>query len=214
MEITWHGHACFRLFQRGASAVTDPYEREIGFELPRLGADIVTVSHDHPGHRYAKGVRRRKLSIMGPGEYEVNGVFITGIATFHDGKKGGARGPNTIYLFNFDGLKICHLGDLGHIPTQAQVEALNSVNVLLVPVGGVSTINAAQAAEVVSLTEPNIVVPMHYRLPKLAFRLDPVAKFLKAIGLDDVSPQEKISVTKSSLPEETRVILLEPKIGQ
>lgn len=209
MEITWYGHACFRLYQRGASVVTDPYEKDIGYELPRLRADIVTVSHDHPGHRNAKGVRNRKLIIAGPGEYEVNGVFVTGIATFHDGKKGKARGRNTIYLFNFDGLKICHLGDLGHIPSQAQVEVLNSVDVLLIPVGGVSTINAAQAAEVVSLLEPKVVIPMHYRLPSLAFKLDPPTKFLKAMGLDDVSPQEKFSVIKSNLPEETRVILLE-----
>jgi L-ascorbate metabolism protein UlaG (beta-lactamase superfamily) len=212
MDITWHGHACFRLYQRGASVVTDPYEKEIGYELPRLRADIVTVSHDHPGHRYATGVRNRKLVVTGPGEYEVNGVFITGVATFHDGKKGGARGRNTCYLFDFDGLKICHLGDLGHIPSQAQIEALNSVDVLLVPVGGKSTINAAQAAEVVSLLEPKIVIPMHYKLPSLAFKLDPVTKFLKAMGLDDVSPQETLSVTQSNLPEETQVILLELKV--
>jgi L-ascorbate metabolism protein UlaG (beta-lactamase superfamily) len=212
MDITWHGHACFRLYQRGASVVTDPYEKEIGYELPRLRADIVTVSHDHPGHRYATGVRNRKLVVTGPGEYEVNGVFITGVATFHDGKKGGARGRNTCYLFDFDGLKICHLGDLGHIPSQAQIEALNSVDVLLVPVGGKSTINAAQAAEVVSLLEPKMVIPMHYKLPSLAFKLDPVTKFLKAMGLDDVSPQETLSVTQSNLPEETQVILLELKV--
>jgi L-ascorbate metabolism protein UlaG (beta-lactamase superfamily) len=211
MDITWHGHACFRLYQRGASVVTDPYEKEIGYELPRLRGDIVTVSHDHPGHRYATGVRNRKLVVTGPGEYEVNGVFITGIATFHDGKKGKARGRNTCYLFDFDGLKICHLGDLGHIPSQAQIEALNSVDVLLIPVGGQSTINAAQAAEVVSLLEPSLVVPMHYKLPSLAFKLDPVTKFLKAMGLDEVSPQETLSVTQSNLPEETQVILLEFK---
>ncbi len=212
MDITWHGHACLRLYQRGASVVTDPYEKSIGYELPRLRADIVTVSHDHPGHRNAKGVRNRSLTVTGPGEYEVRGVFITGIAAFHDGKQGKTRGSNTVYLFDFDGLKICHLGDLGHIPSQAQAEALNSVDVLLIPVGGVSTINAAQAAEVVSLLEPSIVVPMHYRLPSLAFKLDPVSKFLKAMGVDDVSPQETLSVTKSNLPEETRVIQLDLKV--
>jgi L-ascorbate metabolism protein UlaG (beta-lactamase superfamily) len=208
MDITWYGHACFRLYQRGASVVTDPYEKSIGYELPRLRADIVTISHDHPGHRNAGPVRNKKLIITGPGEYEVRGVFITGIATFHDGKKGRTRGRNTIYLYDFDGLKICHLGDLGHIPSQAQVEALNSVDVLLIPVGGVSTLNAAQAAEMVSLLEPKLVVPMHYRLPSLAFKLDPVSKFLKAMGLDDVSPQETLSVTKANLPDETQVILL------
>jgi L-ascorbate metabolism protein UlaG (beta-lactamase superfamily) len=212
MEITWYGHACFRLYQRGASAVTDPYEGSIGYEQPRLRADIITVSHDHPGHRNARGVRNRKLVITGPGEYEVKGVFITGIATFHDSKKGQSRGANTLYLFDFDGLKVCHLGDLGHIPSQAQVEALNDVDVLLIPVGGVSTIKAAQAAEVVSLLEPKIVIPMHYKLPSLAFKLDPVTKFLRAMGVDDVSPQEKLSVTSSNLPQETQVILLQHNV--
>jgi L-ascorbate metabolism protein UlaG (beta-lactamase superfamily) len=213
MEITWYGHACFRLYQRGASVVADPYEKSIGYELSRLRADIVTISHDHPGHRNAKGVRDKKLIITGPGEYEVQGVFVTGIATFHDNKKGQTRGPNTIYLYDIDGLKICHLGDLGHVPSQAQIETLNSVDVLLIPVGGVSTLNAAQAAEVVSLLEPGLVVPMHYKLPSLAFKLDPVAKFLKAMGVDNVSPQETLSVTKTGLPEETQVILLEPKLA-
>ena len=213
MDITWYGHACFRLFQRGASIVTDPYEKSIGYELSRLRADIVTVSHHHPGHRNAGPVRNKKLIITGPGEYEVRSVFITGVATFHDGRKGSVRGRNTIYLCDNGGLKICHLGDLGHIPSQAQIEALNSVDVLLIPVGGVSTINAAQAAEVVSLIEPRLVVPMHYRMPSLAFKLDPVSKFLKAMGLDKIPPHETLSVTKSSLPDETQVILLEPQLG-
>jgi L-ascorbate metabolism protein UlaG (beta-lactamase superfamily) len=213
MDITWHGHACFRLFQRGASVVTDPYENSIGYELPRLRADIVSLSHDHPGHRNAGPVRNKKLIITGPGEYEVRGVFITGIATFHDGKKGSARGRNTVYLYDFDGLKICHLGDLGHVPSQAQVEALDSVDVLLIPAGGVSTINAAQAAEVVSLMEPRLVIPMHYRMRSLAFKLDPVSKFLKAMGLDKIAPQEGLSVTQTNLPEETQVVLLEPQTG-
>jgi L-ascorbate metabolism protein UlaG (beta-lactamase superfamily) len=213
MEITWYGHACFRLYQRGAAVVTDPFEKSIGYELPRLRADIVTVSHDHPGHHNARGVRDRKLTITGPGEYEVKGVFVTGIATFHDNKKGQVRGPNTIYLYDIEGLKICHLGDLGHVPSQAQIETLNSVDVLLIPVGGVSTLNAAQAAEVVSLLEPSLVVPMHYKTPSLALKLDPVAKFLKAMGLDNLSPQDTLSVTKSNLPEETQVILLDLKQG-
>ena len=209
MDITWHGHACFRLYQRGASVVTDPYEKEIGYELPRLRADIVTVSHDHPGHRYAKGVRNRKLVVTGPGEYEVNGVFITGVATFHDGKKGGARGRNACYLFDFGGLKICHLGDLGHIPSQAQIEALNSVDVLLVPVGAKSTINAAQAAEVVSLLEPKVVIPMHYKLPELSVEVGPLEPFLREMGVREAEPQARLVVTPSTLPGETRVVVLE-----
>ena len=208
MEITWYGHACFRFYQRGASVVTDPYEESIGYELPRMSAHIVTISHDHPGHRYVTGIQRRKLTITGPGEYEVNDVFITGIATFHDGMRGKKRGPNTVYLYDFEGLKICHLGDLGHILSQAQIEGLNSVDVLLIPVGGVSTLNAAKAAEMVSLLEPKIVIPMHYKLPKLAFKLDPVSKFLKAMGVDDVSPQESIEVSKARLSEDTQVMLL------
>ena len=211
MEIMWYGQSCFRLRDKLATVVTDPYDKSIGYVLPRVRADIVTVSHDHPDHNYVKGVKGEPKVIDGPGEYEVRGVFITGIPTYHDRRKGASRGRNTVFLFDFEGLTVCHLGDLGHVPTQSQVEALSDIDILLIPVGSVSTINAAQAAEVISLLEPRVVIPMHYKTKSVKVRLDSVSKFLKEMGLSQLATHESLKVTKSALPEETQVVLLDYK---
>lgn len=212
MEITWYGHSCFKMHIRGLTIVTDPYDSSaIGYNLPRIKANVVTVSHDHPGHNYVRGIRGKPKVISGPGEYEIGGVFITGIPTFHDEKEGGKRGRNTTYLFDFDGLTACHLGDLGHVPTRSQVEILSDIDVLFIPVGGVSTISAAQAAEVVNVLEPKLVVPMHYKTKALKIKLNTVQRFLKEMGLDELTPRESLRVSKNSLPEETEVVLLEYK---
>jgi L-ascorbate metabolism protein UlaG (beta-lactamase superfamily) len=215
MELTWYGHSCFRMAERGmASVVTDPYDDSIGYPSLKLKADIVTVSHDAPGHNYLDAVKGEARAITGPGEYEIGGVFITGISTSraNGGKKKAEDAKrNTLYLLDFEGLTVCHLGDLDHVPTQAQIEALGSVDVALVPVGGGAGLNAAQAAEVISLIEPSIVVPMHYKTPVVSLKLDPVGKFLKEMGLGTLLPEPSLKLTKSSLPEETHVVLLEYK---
>jgi L-ascorbate metabolism protein UlaG (beta-lactamase superfamily) len=211
MEIDWFGHACFRLRGRDGTVITDPYTKEIGLSFPRPRGDIVTISHDHPGHHYADGVKGDPRVISGPGEYEIKNIFITGIPTAHDKRGGRDRGPNTVYTIDLDGLTICHLGDLGHVPTQPQAEAFGNVNILLVPVGGGSTINGAEAAEIVSLLEPQVVIPMHYQIDGLAFKLDPPTKFFKELGVKAPSPVPSFKVTKDSLPKEMQVILLEPK---
>jgi L-ascorbate metabolism protein UlaG (beta-lactamase superfamily) len=213
MEIAWYGHACFRLRDKGATVVTDPYDQSIGYTLPKIRADIVTVSHNHADHNYVSGIKNAPKVVDGPGEYEIKGVFITGIATFHDRKKGAQRGRNTVFLLEFNGLTICHLGDLGHVPTQAQVEALSDVDVLLIPVGGVSTIGAPQAAEVISLLEPKIVIPMHYKTKALTLKLASVNRFLQEMGLKKLAAQESLKVTTSTLPEETQIVLLDHKQG-
>ena len=213
MEIVWYGHACFRLRDRTITIVTDPYDKSIGYSLPRIRADVVTISHSHADHNYVEGIKGDPKIIDGPGEYEVRGVFITGIPTFHDAKEGTERGKNTAFLFEFDDLTICHLGDLGHVPTQAQIEVLSEADVLLIPVGAVYTINAAQAAEIVSLLEPRLVIPMHYKTPALAIKLDGVHKFLKEMGLKQLAPQDSLKVTKNTLPEETQVVLLQKVDG-
>jgi L-ascorbate metabolism protein UlaG (beta-lactamase superfamily) len=209
MDITWYGHACFRLSERGVTVVTDPPSDDLGYDRPRIRADVVTFSHDHPGHNNQVGFRGGPKFFDGPGEYEVKGVFITGIATYHDGRAGSVRGRNTVFVFDFDGLTICHLGDLGHVPSQSQVEALSDVDVLLIPVGGLHTIDASRAAEVISLIEPRLVIPMHYKTPVETARLQPVDKFLKEMGLAPMPSQPELKVTKSSLPEETQVTILD-----
>ena len=147
--------------------------------------------------------------IKGPGEYEISGILIIGIATFHDTQRGQVRGKNTVYVMEIDGVSVCHLGDLGHVLTAAQVEELGDVDVLLLPVGGVTTINAPTAAEVVRVLEPKVVLPMHYQTPALKWQLEPVTRFLKEIGVTQVEPKPKLSFTRTSLPDGTNVFLLD-----
>jgi len=214
MEITWYGHSCFRLMERSlAAVVTDPYDDSIGYSALKLKADILTISHDAPGHNCQDAVKGDKKVITGPGEYEIGEVFVTGISTTRSNgrKKTDDVKRNTLYLFDFNGLTVCHLGDLDHVPTQAQIEALGAVHVALVPVGGGGGLSAAQAAEVISLIEPSIVVPMHYKTDMTTLTLDPVSKFLKEMGLNTVKTEPLLKVSKSDLPDETHVVLLECK---
>jgi L-ascorbate metabolism protein UlaG (beta-lactamase superfamily) len=212
MEITWFGHSCFRLSEKGlATVVTDPYDHTLaGYEPLKLRSDIVTISHESPGHNYIDGVKGASHTLRGPGEFEIGGVFITGIQTNHrNGKEDSLR--NTLFVFEYNGLNIAHLGDLNHIPSQAEVEDLGTVHIALVPVGDGSSLNAAKAAEVISLFEPKLVIPMHYATPDSLIKLDPLSKFLKEMGLNEEAeklPSLKISGT-SGLGEETRVITLD-----
>jgi len=209
VDISWLGHSCFRIRGSNTIVITDPYPPGLGYSLGKPTARIVTVSHHHPGHCYVQGISGEPKVVTGPGEYEISGVLIIGIATFHDADGGRERGKNTIYLMEVDEISICHLGDLGHVLTAEQVEELDNVDVLLLPVGGVSTINAPMAAEVVRQLEPKAVVPMHYKTQALSWELEPVEKFLKEIGAKQVNSQPKLSFTKSSLPESTQVFLLD-----
>jgi len=208
MEITWLGHSCFSIKGSHATVITDPYSPELGYSLGKPTAHIVTVSHQHPGHCYVQGVGGEPRLVAGPGEYEIRGVLIIGIATFHDKVGGKERGKNTVYLTEVDEISVCHLGDLGHVLTAAQVEELGNVDVLLLPVGGVSTITAPMAAEVVRQLEPKVVVPMHYKTPALNKELEPVDRFLKEMGIEQLTPQPKLSLTRSSLPDSMQVVLL------
>ncbi|MFH1652270.1 MAG: MBL fold metallo-hydrolase [Chloroflexota bacterium] len=208
MEITWLGHACFRLKGSQAVVITDPYSPDLGYDLGKANARIVTVSHPHPGHNYVAGVSGDPKVVHGPGEYEIGGILLTGIPTFHDSEGGGKRGKNTAYLMEIDGISVLHLGDLGHALTDAQTEAVGPLDVLLVPVGGVSTIDAAIATEVIRTLEPTLVIPMHYKTPAISRDLAPVETFLKEMGLTPPEPQPKISVTRSNLPLTMQVVIL------
>lgn len=211
MEITWYGHSCFRITERNlATVVTDPYDsRAVGYAALKLKADIVTVSHASPGHNFLAAVRADTYRITGPGEFEIGGVFITGVQTNGHTKKDQDEPRNTLYLIEYNGVNVLHLGSLNRVPTQPEVEALGPVHVALVPVGGGGGLTAAKAAEVISLLEPNIVIPMHYMAPESLIKLDPLSKFLKEMGLTGVETQPSLKVTSvSSLPEETQVVVL------
>lgn len=209
MEITWYGLSCFRLSERGiASVVIDPYDHKtVGYGPLNLRGDIVAISYDDPGHNHVTVVKGRKRVITGPGEYEIGGIFITGVQI--DGRK---RAPgehrNTLYVFDYNGVTVAHLGNLHRVPSQTRVEALGEVNIALVPVGGGSGLTAAKAVEVISMLQPGFVIPMHYKTPAITLELAPVTKFLKEMGIGGVEPQPMLKVTRSGIPNETRVVVL------
>jgi L-ascorbate metabolism protein UlaG (beta-lactamase superfamily) len=211
MEITWLGHSCFRLKGKQITVITDPFSPELGYILGKVSAQIVTVSHQHAGHSYIQGVGGEPRIIKSPGEYEAGGVLTVGVHTHHDNEKGGQRGKNTAYVIDVDDVMICHLGDLGHVLTAEQVAEINAVDVLLVPVGGVSTIDAAQAAQIVRQLEPKIVIPMHYKTDVLKKELETVDRFLKEMGVKETVPQPKLIVNKNSLPLTMQVVVLNYK---
>jgi len=217
MEITWYGHSCFRLTERNyATVVTDPFDnKSIGYDALKLKSDIVTVSHNAPGHSNTDAVKGVSHVIDGPGEFEIGGVFVTGVQTDGSGSRKKARkenealSRNTIYVFDYDGITVAHLGDLKEVPTQSEIELLGTINVALVPVGGGGGLNAAKAAEVISLIEPNLVVPMHYATPAARVSLDSLNKFIKEMGLSKPATQPSLKVTRSGLPNETHVVVLD-----
>jgi L-ascorbate metabolism protein UlaG (beta-lactamase superfamily) len=214
VEINWYGQTCFRLDGPDSIAiVTDPYSPELGIALPRLQADIVTVSHHNASCHYLDAVEGPFKLLDGPGEYEISGIFITGVSTFADDKQGSVRGLNTVFAFDFGGATICHLGRLGHVPSQSQVSNLGSVNVLLVPVGGGGSLTSTQASEVIGLFEPDIVVPMRYHVPGLQEDLDEVDSFLKEMGVEKVDKQHTLQVGDSAIADETDIVVMEASQG-
>lgn len=215
MEITWYGQACFKLKSKTSSIVIDPYDAEMtGLKLPKeFSASAVLVSHAHPDHSNSKVVTspdgKEIMTFNDPGEYEIGGIVITGIGSFHDSSEGSERGNNTIFQVTVDGVNIVHLGDFGEkVLSEDQLNQIGQTDILLIPVGGVYTIDGKAASEIVSQLEPKIVIPMHYSIEGLKFQLDPVENFLKAMGIESSEPQAKLSTTKDKLPEETQVILL------
>jgi L-ascorbate metabolism protein UlaG (beta-lactamase superfamily) len=212
MEIVWHGLSCFRFMERGlGSVVTDPYGAESGLPELKLRADIVTISHDEPCHNNVKAIRGVRRLVTGPGEYEIGGVFVTGLSMSpKKAEEKNGNQPNTLYVFDFDGLAVAHLGSLSYVPTQAQIENLGQVQVALVPVGGGTALTPSQASEVISLIEPSIVIPMQYKTGKEKPKLGAVTPFLKEMGIASLDPLPSLKVTSSGLSDEMQVILLEP----
>ena len=209
MDITWLGHACFRMRGRDVTVLTDPPDPKSGHAIPKTEASVVTISHDHPGHGSLKSVGGEPVVLRSPGEYEMHECLLTGLASFHDEERGNARGKNTVFVIRIDGVVVCHLGDLGHSIDEAELEALGDVDVLLVPITGPEVnLTAAMAANVVHQFEPKVVVPMSFEPEKK----DGVYKrFLQEMGVKDVQPVPKLSVTRANLPQELQVVVLESR---
>jgi len=214
LDITWLGHSCFRLRGREAAIVTDPFGRSLGLSIGKPSAEIVTISHDSPHHNAAELIGGNPRVVRGPGEYEVRGVMIAGVTTPGERGSDGQLGRNTAYAIQIDDLVICHLGDLGRTLNAEQVEALKDPDILLVPVGGLCTIAPAEVVEVVSQLEPKFIVPMHYAVPGVRLNLESIDRFCREMGVQEVRPQPKLTVTPSSLPDEATVCVLEASLAR
>lgn len=210
MKIKWLGHACFKITsEKGIRLLTDPFDDNVGYKLPSVEADIVTVSHGHYDHNFTDCVKGSYEVINKVGNFYVKDISITGVHTYHDNERGSKRGDNIVYVFEVDGIRVCHLGDLGHLLSPAQIEMISKVDVLLVPVGGVYTINGEEAAQVVKQLKPSIVIPMHYKTAALKFNLEPLDDFLSRMeGVEKLSSQV-LEIKKEDINNnETRLYVL------
>jgi len=215
MTISWYGHSCFKITNQGGhlTIITDPFDKKIGLNPPRCSADIITVSHNHYDHNNVKAITgtpdNEPFIINSPGEYEIKGIEVMGCSSFHDKEE---KESSIIYLIEVDKIRICHLGDLGQEKlTDKQLEIIGQVNILMIPVGGNYTIGAKQAIKIIKQVEPNVIIPIHYKLPDLKIDLDDVKVFLKEMGLNGIMPVDKLTVKKKDLVDkEMEVVVMKP----
>lgn len=208
MKIKWFGHACFALTSKdGITVVTDPFNKGVGYKTPSISADIVTTSHDHFDHNCVDVIRGEYRHINRPGEFEEKGIKINGVSTYHDEDKGSQRGKNVIFIFDMDGKRICHCGDIGHKINQKHVEKIGRVDILMVPVGGTFTVDYNGAVYIMNVLNPAITIPMHYKTCVLDFPIDGVDKFLSAAGGGARVGKQEIDPDKTG--QSKRVIVLD-----
>jgi L-ascorbate metabolism protein UlaG (beta-lactamase superfamily) len=217
MIITWLGQSCFKIQDKigadGVTIVTDPFDKKYGLKVPNFEANIVTVSHDHDDHNNVKSLRGNPFVITTAGEYDVQGIMVEGVESYHDEKQGAERGKNIIYRIEVEDITIVHLGDLGHVLDDKQLEKLVGADILLVPVGGKYTIDAKKAVEVVSQVEPRIVIPMHYKISGLKIDdIENVEKFVKEMGVKPTE-EDKLKINKKDLPQEDMELVI-LKVGK
>ncbi len=208
MHLSWFGLSAFKIETKDAVIVTDPYSPAIARKPLRAKADIVTISAPlKPSHNHREGMQGTPFVIDHPGEFEIKGVFIQGIAV------GNVPASSTVFTMDCEGLRLVHLGDMRQVPPGDVLERLNGVDVLFVPTGGGVTLHAADAVKIVHDIEPRVVIPMHFAHPRAPTEgvLSPVSLFLKEMGVSNVAPVDRLLVKKRELPtEETRVIVFQP----
>ena len=217
MEIKWYGQSCFNVRSKDRILIFDPYSKDIGLKLPKLKADIVLVSHQHHDHNNVDAVsnrnKKKPFVISFPGEYEISGVYILGISSFHDKSEGKERGLNTIYVANIKGIKLCHLGDLGTVLSNGDIEKIGDIDILFIPIGGKYTIDSEEAVEVINQIDPKIIIPMHYKIPGLNIDLDNLENFAKKVKISHSKGQEVFKIKKADLPtKEREIIILKPDL--
>ena len=213
MHISWLGHSCFKIQDKvgsdGVTLITDPFSTQaVGLKEPKSEADIVTISHDHPDHNNLKAIKGSPFVIQSPGEYDVKGVSIVGVDSFHDDEKGKKRGKNTIYWMEIEGVSVVHLGDLGYVPESKELEKIPNCDILLIPVGGKYTLGAGKAVELVNQIEPRIVIPMHYKTKGVTIDdIEGVDRFVKELGVNP-REEEKLKISKKDLPQDSMELII------
>ena len=210
-EIRWYGHNCFRIKSKEATVMIDPVGRQTGYAMAKQTADIVLFSHDHPGHANINAIKPEFQIIRGPGEYEMHDVFVTGIRTYHDAEKGAVSGYNTAYILEAEGISFCHMGDIGHVLTDSQLEAMNGCDVLMIPIGGGTVITTEQAVEMVGQLEPKILIPMQYATEIGDKKLGALEPFCKALGWPVPVAEDKLVLKRTELTETMRLVTLNPE---
>lgn len=213
MKVKFLGHATFKLTsEAGTSVITDPYQtsEKINYGAINESADIVTVSHEHFDHGNVTAVKGNPKVIKDTASAEVKGIKIRGIASFHDDDKGKKRGTNVVYCFEIDDVRLCHVGDLGHQLSNAQIVELGRVDVLMVPVGGFYTIDANAATKLCNAIAPKVIIPMHYKTPKLDFPITPVDDFLRGKKNVTLADGSETEFNRDKLPTTTQIIVLKP----
>ncbi|MBP2643194.1 MAG: putative Zn-dependent hydrolase of the beta-lactamase fold [Firmicutes bacterium] len=212
MKVKWLGHSCFLITaENGVTVLTDPFDSSVGYKVPEVAADIVSTSHGHFDHSYIQAVQGEYVHINKTGVCTHKGIEITGVDTFHDENQGAERGKNTMYKFVIDGLHICHCGDLGHVLTREQMNAIGSVDILLIPIGGFYTIDAERAAAVVNQLQPLVTMPMHFKTEDINFPIAGVDRFLEVMGNGKRLGKQEVEFEKSSMSSEAGVIVLDYK---
>ncbi len=208
-ELRWLGHTCVRIKARDAVILMDPAERSTGYGIGKQAADIVTLSNDPLGRNLA-AVRPEFQTIDGPGEYEMQNVFVTGARSYQTESRGDDRLYNTMYVVEVEGLKIGHAGNIGHILTEAQAEPMEDIDILFVPVGGEQPFTYDQAVDLVTKLEPKVVIPVRYRTSFGGTGLGELEPFCKKLGMDIPEPEDKLVVKPSDLGETIRLVVLNP----
>lgn len=200
MRIKWLGHSCFKITSKaGVRILTDPFDDNVGYKIPAVETDIITISHGHFDHNFVDCVKGNFEVVSKVGNFYVKDIPITGIHTYHDGEEGAKRGNNIVYTFEIDGIKLCHLGDLGHELTPSQIEMIGKVNILLIPVGGIYTLNYEEAIKVVQQLNPGIVIPMHYKTPALKLNLDAVDNFTSNFEIVERPSSQVLEINKENI---------------
>ena len=213
MVITYYGVSCFKIQSGDTVLAVDPYSKESGLTPPRFLAHAALSTHDHENHNNIEALSSkddRVFKITGPGEYEFKGVLIRGVESFHDDKNGKQKGKNTIYIIEWEGMKLAHLGDYGEETLRSEIqEALGTPDILFLPVGGGDTIDGEAAAKLANQIEPRVIIPMHYKISGLKAKLDGVEVFMKEMG-EKAEAEEKFTIKKSGLPnaEDSKIVIL------